>query len=110
MLQTFGRDIESIYVGDLGTTMTREEMFQILVVDPMMGAIDVDWRDFFPYLKWIPNAKLEEKIEQMYIRRKAVMKAVIQEHRKRIDSGEVYIVCYFIIHALTNRISYDYVN
>ncbi|CAI9281803.1 unnamed protein product [Lactuca saligna] len=86
--QTFGRDIESIYVGDLGTTMTREEMFQILVVDPMMGAIEVDWRDFFPYLNWIPNTKLEEKIEQMYIRRKAVMKAVIQEHRNRIQSGE----------------------
>ncbi|CAI9281802.1 unnamed protein product [Lactuca saligna] len=86
--QTFGRDIQSIYVGDLGTTMTRDEMFQILVVDPMMGAAEVDWRDFFPYLKWIPNTKFEETIEQMYIRRKAVMKAVIQEHRKRIDSGE----------------------
>lgn len=88
MKQTFGRDLESIYVGDLGTTMTRDEVFQILVLDPMMGAIEVDWRDFFPYLSWIPNESFEKKIEQMYIRREAVMKALIQEHKKRIDSGE----------------------
>ncbi|KAF5814487.1 putative ent-kaurene monooxygenase [Helianthus annuus] len=42
--QTFGRDIKSIYVSDLGTTMTRDEVFQVLVLDPMMGAIEVDWR------------------------------------------------------------------
>ncbi|PWA38252.1 cytochrome P450 [Artemisia annua] len=29
----------------------RDEIFQVLVVDPMMGTIEVDWRDFFPYLK-----------------------------------------------------------
>ncbi|KAK1440223.1 hypothetical protein QVD17_06048 [Tagetes erecta] len=86
--QTFGRDIESIYVTDLGTTLTRDEVFQVLVIDPIMGAIDVDWRDFFPYLSWIPNAEFETKIEQMCIRREAVMKALFQQHKKRIDSGE----------------------
>ncbi|KAJ0754752.1 putative ent-kaurene monooxygenase [Helianthus annuus] len=86
--QTFGRDIKSIYVSDLGTTMTRDEVFQVLVLDPMMGAIEVDWRDFFPYLSWIPNTNFEMKIEQMYVRREAVMKVLIQEHKKRIDTGE----------------------
>ncbi|KAM0032772.1 putative ent-kaurene monooxygenase [Helianthus debilis subsp. tardiflorus] len=86
--QTFGKDIESLYVGDLGTTMTRDEVFQVLVLDPMMGAIEVDWRDFFPYLSWIPNVNFETKIEQMYIRREAVLKALIQQHKRRIDSGE----------------------
>ncbi|PWA93119.1 ent-kaurene oxidase-like 5 [Artemisia annua] len=86
--QTLGKDIESIYVGDLGITMTRDEVFQVLVVDPMMGAIEVDWRDFFPYLSWIPNTSFENKIDQMYTRREAVMKALVQEHKKRIGSGE----------------------
>ena len=86
-----GKDVESIYVEDLGTTMNRDEIFQVLVVDPLMGAIDVDWRDFFPYLKWVPNRKFENTIQQMYNRREAVMKTLIQEHRKRIASGEVII-------------------
>ncbi|KAJ9567369.1 hypothetical protein OSB04_003335 [Centaurea solstitialis] len=88
MRQTMGKDVESIYVEDLGTTMNRDEIFQVLVVDPLMGAIEVDWRDFFPYLKWVPNRKFENTIQQMYTRRQAVMKALIQEHRKRIASGE----------------------
>ncbi|KAI3785518.1 hypothetical protein L1987_44637 [Smallanthus sonchifolius] len=88
LTQAFGRDMESIYVDDLGTTMTRDEAFQVLVIDPMMGAIQVDWREFFPYLSWIPNPSFEKTIQQMYVRREAVMKALIQEHKKRIDSRE----------------------
>lgn len=83
--------MESLYVKDLGITMKRDDIFQVLVVDPMMGAIEVDWRDFFPYLKWVPNKKFENTIQQMYIRRKAVMKALIQEHKQRIASGEVIL-------------------
>ncbi|KAI3686730.1 hypothetical protein L1987_80414 [Smallanthus sonchifolius] len=88
MRQTMGKDVESLYVEDLKITMNRDEIFQVLVVDPMMGAIDVDWRDFFPYLKWVPNKKFENTIQNMYIRREAVMKALIKEHEKRIASGE----------------------
>ncbi|KAI3821104.1 hypothetical protein L1987_08661 [Smallanthus sonchifolius] len=88
MRQTMGKDVESLYVEDLKITMKRDEIFQVLVVDPMMGAIDVDWRDFFPYLKWVPNKKFENTIQNMYIRREAVMKALIKEHKKRIASGE----------------------
>ncbi|KAJ0789758.1 putative ent-kaurene monooxygenase [Helianthus annuus] len=88
MRQTMGKDVESIYVEDLKITMKRDEIFQVLVVDPMMGAIDVDWRDFFPYLKWVPNTKFENTIQQMYIRREAVMKALIKQHKERIASGE----------------------
>ncbi|CAH1454374.1 unnamed protein product [Lactuca virosa] len=88
MKQALGKDVESIYVKDLETTMKREEIFEVLVVDPMMGAIEVDWRDFFPYLKWVPNKSFENIIHRMYTRREAVMKALIQEHKKRIASGE----------------------
>ncbi|KAG6403159.1 hypothetical protein SASPL_135376 [Salvia splendens] len=98
-LAAIGEDVESIYVAELGTTLSRQEMFKILVVDPMEGAIDVDWRDFFPYLKWIPNQHFEKKIQQMHFRREAVMKALIQQQKKRIASGEE-INCY-VDHLLS---------
>ncbi|KAJ0747722.1 putative ent-kaurene monooxygenase [Helianthus annuus] len=88
MRQTMGKDVESLYVEDLKITMKRREIFQVLVLDPMMGAIDVDWRDFFPYLRWVPNTKFENPIREMHVRREAVMKALIKEQKKRIASGE----------------------
>ncbi|KAA8537692.1 hypothetical protein F0562_027318 [Nyssa sinensis] len=91
--QSLGKDVESIYVEELRTTLSREEIFKVLVNDPMEGAIDVDWRDFFPYLHWIPNKGFEMKIQQMDFRREAVMNALIQEQRKRTDSGEE-LKCY----------------
>ncbi|KAF5191461.1 Ent-kaurene oxidase protein [Thalictrum thalictroides] len=88
--QALGKDLESpIYVEELGTTLSRDDIFEVLVVDPMMGAIDVDWRDFFPYLKWVPNKSLEMKINMMDRRRTAVMKALIGQQKKRIAFGEI---------------------
>ncbi|OVA10524.1 Lipase [Macleaya cordata] len=87
--QALGKDVESpIYVAELGTRLSRDEIFEVLVVDPMMGAIEVDWRDFFPYLRWVPNKSLEMKIKRMEMRRQAVMKALIEEQKKRISSGK----------------------
>ncbi|KAK4859704.1 hypothetical protein QYF36_010254 [Acer negundo] len=86
--QGLGRDVESIYVKELGTTLSKEEIYKTLVTDIMGGAIDVDWRDFFPYLKWIPNTSLEMRIQKLYSRRQAVMNALITEEKKRIVSGE----------------------
>ncbi|XP_058073925.1 ent-kaurene oxidase, chloroplastic isoform X2 [Magnolia sinica] len=92
--QALGKDIgDSIYVEELGTMLSKREIFNVLVVDPMMGAIEVDWRDFFPYLSWVPNKNWEMKIQRMVNRRSAVMKALIQEQKKRIASGEK-IDCY----------------
>ncbi|KDP38413.1 hypothetical protein JCGZ_04338 [Jatropha curcas] len=86
--EAFGEDVQSVYVDDLRTTLTREEIFEILVLDPMQGAIDVDWRDFFPYLRWIPNTNWETKLQKMHLRRQAVMTALIEEQKKRFASGE----------------------
>ncbi|KAL5777877.1 hypothetical protein ACOSP7_010803 [Xanthoceras sorbifolium] len=86
--QALGKDVESIYVKELGGTLSKEEIYRILVTDIMGGAIDVDWRDFFPYLKWIPNKNLETRIHRLYSRRQAVMNALIAEEKKRIASGE----------------------
>ncbi|GAV80346.1 p450 domain-containing protein [Cephalotus follicularis] len=88
MKQALGKDVESIYVKELGSTLSREEIFKILVADMMEGAIEVDWRDFFPYLRWIPNKSLEMKIQGLHLRRQAVMNAMIEEQKKRIVSGE----------------------
>ncbi|KAJ4964921.1 hypothetical protein NE237_016770 [Protea cynaroides] len=87
--EALGKDVESsIYVEDLGTRLSREEIFEVLVHDPMMGAIEVDWRDFFPYLTWVPNKSIETKIKRMDARRAAVMKALIGEQKKRIALGQ----------------------
>lgn len=88
--------MESLHVDELQATLSREEVFNVLVLDPMDGAIDVDWRDFFPYLRWIPNKGLEMKIEQMNFRRQSVMNALIQEQKKRIASGEVTF-CFLLV-------------
>ncbi|XP_015884757.3 ent-kaurene oxidase, chloroplastic [Ziziphus jujuba] len=86
--QAMGKDIESLYVEELGGTLSREELLKVLVLDIMEGAIEVDWRDFFPYLKWVPNKTIENKIQRMCFRRKVVMDALIKEQKKRIASGE----------------------
>ncbi|KAI3893609.1 hypothetical protein MKW92_011604 [Papaver armeniacum] len=94
MKQALGKDVESpIYVKGLGKTLSRGEIFQVLVVDPMMGAIEVDWRDFFPYLRWVPNKSAEKNIRRMEMRRREVMKTLIEEQKNRISSGEE-INCY----------------
>ncbi|KAG9455688.1 hypothetical protein H6P81_000196 [Aristolochia fimbriata] len=86
--QALGKDTESIYVAELGKSLSRSEIIVILMVDPMMGAIEVDWRDFFPYLRWVPNKAIEDKIEGMAYRRNAMTRALIEEQKKRIKWRE----------------------
>lgn len=81
---------------ELGTTLSKNEVLQILVLDMLGGAIEVDWRDFFPYLKWVPNKSLEMKIQRLYSRRQAVMNALIREEKERIASGEVVSLKYLL--------------
>ncbi|CAN0922164.1 Ent-kaurene oxidase [Linum grandiflorum] len=99
MRQAIGKEVESIYVKELGTRVSKEEIFKILVLDPLDGVIDLDWREFFPYLSWIPNRGFEKKIQQMHFRRDAVLIALVKEQKERIASGEV-IDCY-IDHLLS---------
>ncbi|GER29987.1 cytochrome P450 monooxygenase CYP701A16 [Striga asiatica] len=80
-----GHDVESIYVEKLRTTLSKQDIFEILVVDPFKGILEVDWRDFFPYLKWIPNKSFESNVQQIYSRRQAVMTVLINEQKKRIS-------------------------
>lgn len=94
-MQTLGKDVESIYVEELGTTFSKQGLLKVLVHDEMEGAIEVDWRDFFPYLKWIPNKSFENKIQQIDLRRAAVMKALIKEQKERLESGQV-LFCFLV--------------
>ncbi|VFQ62368.1 unnamed protein product [Cuscuta campestris] len=86
--QGIGKDLDSVYVEEFGSAVSRDMMFKFLVADCMEGAIEVDWRDFFPYLKWAPNGRFEKKVLDIQFRRDAVMKALIKEQKKRVESGE----------------------
>jgi ent-kaurene oxidase len=83
-----GRDIESVYVEEIGSTLSKWEIYEILVVDPMKGAIQVDWRDFFPYLRWVPYRDVEERMKRMDRRRNAVLRTLIEEQKRLLDSGK----------------------
>jgi ent-kaurene oxidase len=82
-------DVRSVYVKEFGREVSKEEIYQTIVVDMMMCAIDVDWRDFFPYLRWIPNTSFETRVLRTESRRTAVMRALIHQQKKRIACGEV---------------------
>ncbi|CAM8998771.1 unnamed protein product [Rhodiola kirilowii] len=86
--QAVGNDVDSLYVEELGTTISNEEMYKILVTDLMEAAIEVDWRDFFPYLRWIPNKSIEENMKCFVSRRRAVIREMIRQQRKRLSEGK----------------------
>ncbi|KAK9756382.1 hypothetical protein RND81_01G093100 [Saponaria officinalis] len=92
--QAIGRDIQTLYVRKLGGTLSRKEVFDILVLDMMEGAIEVDWRDFFPYLKWVPNSKVVTNIKKLDDCRQAVMKAIMKEHKTLKEEGQELIRSY----------------
>ncbi|XP_024515712.1 ent-kaurene oxidase 2 [Selaginella moellendorffii] len=70
-LQVFGRDIERVSVPKLGMEVTRWEIYRTLVQDLMKASVQIDWRDFFPSLKWIPNRKFEDGIYRVERKRSA---------------------------------------
>ncbi|KAI3879039.1 hypothetical protein MKX03_019396 [Papaver bracteatum] len=92
--QALGKDVgSSKYIEGLGETLSRDEILKVLVLDPLSGGIEIDWRDFFPYLRWVPNKYFEMHIGRMETRRLEVMKTLIEEQQKRISLGE-RINCY----------------
>nr|ATG30215.1 ent-kaurene oxidase [Poa pratensis] len=91
LVQSLGEDVSSVYVKEFGREVSKEEIYQITVVDLMMCAIEVDWRDFFPYLSWVPNKNFEARVLTTESRRTAVVRALIHEQKKRIASGEAKV-------------------
>ena len=87
--QSLGEDVSSVYVKEFGREISKQEIYQATVVDMMMCAIEVDWRDFFPYLSWVPNKSFEARVLTTESRRTAVVRALIHQQKKRIARGEV---------------------
>jgi ent-kaurene oxidase len=81
--------VSSVYVEEFGREISKDEIYQITVVDVMMCSIEVDWRDFFPYLGWIPNRSFETRVHSTEYRRTAVMRALVHQQQTRIARGEV---------------------
>lgn len=87
MYQVLGRDPDFVFVKELGRNVPRWEIFKALVMDPLEAVIEVDWRDFFPALRWVPN-KVEAKIRAVYSKKKAIVGALIAEQRKLLADGK----------------------
>lgn len=81
--------MSSVYVEEFGKIISEEEIYHATVADMMMCAIEVDWRDFFPYLSWVPNRSFETRLLTTEGRRTAVMRALINQQKTRIARGEV---------------------
>ncbi|XP_052883447.1 ent-kaurene oxidase, chloroplastic-like [Gossypium arboreum] len=86
MKQALGEDVQSIYVEELGTTLSRKEMYKILVID-MMAAIASSFAGIEI------SARIEMSIQQKLFKMMTVMNALIKEQIKRIDSVEE-VNCY----------------
>uniref|UniRef100_A0A0D3GI09 Ent-kaurene oxidase n=1 Tax=Oryza barthii TaxID=65489 RepID=A0A0D3GI09_9ORYZ len=86
--QSLGEDVSSVYVDEIGRDISKEEIYNATVTDMMMCAIEVDWRDFFSYLSWVPNKSFETRVFTAEARRTAVMRALIKQQKERIVRGE----------------------
>ncbi|KAL5225764.1 hypothetical protein ABZP36_012403 [Zizania latifolia] len=63
-------------------------MYIATVEDMMRCAIEIDWRDFFPYLSWVPNRSYEARVFAAIARKNAVMRALVKQQKERIARGE----------------------
>ncbi|GLJ25821.1 hypothetical protein SUGI_0494470 [Cryptomeria japonica] len=88
MKQVLGHDVDSVYVEELGTKISKWEIYEKIVIEPMKGAIEVDWRDFFPYLRWVPRNTVQENMKQVDKKRNAVVRAVIEDYKKLPPSSK----------------------
>jgi len=88
LTQSLGEDVSSVYVKELAREISKEEIFQIIVVDMMTCVTEVDWREFFPNLGWVPNKRFEAKVATTESRRTAVIQALINQRKERIVCGE----------------------
>ncbi|KAK5831794.1 hypothetical protein PVK06_015593 [Gossypium arboreum] len=95
MKQALGEDVQSIYVEELGTTLSRKEMYKILVIDMMAGIIEFNRIEAIAssFAGIEISARIEMSIQQKLFKMMTVMNALIKEQIKRIDSVEE-VNCY----------------
>eukprot|EP01018_Ginkgo_biloba_P036865 Gb_09826 [translate_table: standard] len=88
----FNQDVESIYVEEMGRKLSKWEVYDIFMFDFLKWGIEVDWRDFFPYLKWVPFKRFEDNLSHVDRRRDAAVKALVQEQKQLLASGKTSIL------------------
>ncbi|CAM0902672.1 unnamed protein product [Alopecurus aequalis] len=91
LIQSLGEDVISVYVKELGREISKDEIYQIIVADMTTYVTEVDWRDFFPYLGWIPNNSFDAVVATAESRRTAVMQALLNQRKERIACGETRV-------------------
>uniref|UniRef100_A0A0E0LCT6 Ent-kaurene oxidase n=1 Tax=Oryza punctata TaxID=4537 RepID=A0A0E0LCT6_ORYPU len=91
LIQSLGEDVSSLYVEEFGREISKEEIFHVLVHEMMMCAVEADWRDYFPYLSWLPNKSFDTIVSTTEFRRDAVMNALIKKQKERIARGEARV-------------------
>jgi ent-kaurene oxidase len=101
-LQSIGEDVSSVYVEEFGREVSKEEIYHATVFDIIKCAIEVDWREFFPYLSWVPNKSFETRVATTESRRSAVVRALVNQQKKRIERGEVVQ-----LHIVSNCFTFD---
>jgi ent-kaurene oxidase len=84
MSQVWGYMPEKVDCPELGV-VTKQDIFDACISNPMKAFVEIDWRDFFPAFKWVPNKTLENKIKAIERRRTLIMKGLVQEQRKSIE-------------------------
>ncbi|KAG8094559.1 hypothetical protein GUJ93_ZPchr0012g18983 [Zizania palustris] len=88
LIESLGEDVNSVYVDEFGRDVSKEEMYIATVEGMMKCAIEIDWRDFFPYLSWVPNRSYEARVFSAIGRKNAVMRALVKQQKERIARGE----------------------
>ncbi|KAF2927259.1 hypothetical protein DAI22_06g191000 [Oryza sativa Japonica Group] len=91
LIQNLGEDVCSVYVEEFGREISKEEIFHVLVHEILSCVVEPDWRDYFPYLSWLPNKSFETIVSSTEFRRDAVMNALIKRQKERIARGEARI-------------------
>jgi ent-kaurene oxidase len=95
MKQVFGHAPEGVHVPELGGRYVEKwEIFDALIIDPLQSVMYVDWRNFFPFLSFIPNKSVENAISEVDAKRNYIVDALIAEQRKLIaNQGPTRCYC-----------------
>ncbi|KAH9300019.1 hypothetical protein KI387_011602 [Taxus chinensis] len=88
--QVIGRTVEPLFVEELGSEIVSvQRMYDLIVGDHATAALEINWRDFVPFInRWIPNKKLREMLNTVTKRRAAVVRALIRQQMELLSSGK----------------------
>ncbi|GLJ29695.1 hypothetical protein SUGI_0585580 [Cryptomeria japonica] len=88
--QVIGRTVEPLYVEELGSEIVSvQDMYDIIVGEPGTAALEINWRDFIPYVnRWFPNKKLLRMLDNVTRRRTALVRALIRQEEDLLSSGK----------------------